>query len=446
MFTFTIFKSPVADRISGNFNLPRKNLYPNKSSEIVFLVRIAREMSQKLRAWLGKYATDGKVEIRNIERDLVVKGHVADYRIIKPLDRGAMATIFEAEEINTGRRLVLKSLSGLQDKIVVRRFIREARILASLNHPNIVSAHDLSSEVQMPFIVMEQLTGLAKEKQPTNFKYLAKQFHKGEIDLRTMLYYIADVCEALDYLHTHPEGPIIHRDLKPSNILVSKEKAQGSGPERLTVKLVDFGLSRISGGSLTTLTHLQQIIGTPAYIPLQDMYNADGEDRTEARLDVYSMGVITYLTITNGLLPFRVQDSNLLKQGQSGFSIVSPLNAPKSDTPITSRTRADVSKSHEAEIQQGEVVDDDNRTIDHPDLNVISEGNPIMALLKMHSETKPDFSRVRNDIPSSLIELTRRMLAKHPEDRPHAREVSREMRRIGDLGKNLYLPLSVLHE
>ena len=458
MFVFIIIDFSPAEKISDRFSLPIIKSQLKKNQPVGILIKAAREMSQKLREWLGKYVIDGKVEIRNIERDLIVEGHTSEYKIIKPLDRGAMATIFEAEEINTGRRLVLKSLSGLQEKIVVRRFIREARILASLRHPNIVSVHDLSKKVQMPFIVMEPLTTSAENKKSPNFKDLIKQYHTGEIDLRTMLYYVSDVSKALNYLHTHPEGPIIHRDLKPSNILFSREKACSEGPERVTVKLVDFGLSRITGGSLSDLTRLQQIIGTPEYIPLQDMYNEEQENRTEARLDVYSLGVITYFIIT-GELPFK-SSGNSLKQIDGNSAVGSP-NGHRSDTPVNSITRTDVSGEGPPEIinekNDFRVEGSGESTIDYrPDLgenlgngedtidyNSVSSGDQIMALLKMHTEVDPDFSKVRKDIPSSLIELTRRMLAKHPEDRPHADEVDQEMRRIADMG--LYLPAGMMN-
>ena len=461
MFVFVIIDFPPAEKISERFGLPIRKLHSEKSQPIGILVKAAREMSQGLREWLGKYVTSGTVEIKNIERGLILQGHASEYRVIQPLDKGAMATIFEAEEVKTGKRMVLKSLSGLQEKIVVRRFIREARILASLGHPNIVSVYDLSKGIKMPFIVMEPLTTSAENKKSPNFKDLIKQYHKSEIDLRTMLYYVSDVSKALNYLHTHPEGPIIHRDLKPSNILFSKEKACSEGPERVTVKLVDFGLSRITGGSLTDLTRLQQIIGTPEYIPLQDMYNEEHENRTEARLDVYSLGVITYFIIT-GELPFKPK-GNSLKQIDGNSPIGSP-NGHRSDTPVNSMTRTDASREGSPEIidekSDFQVESNGENTVDYnPDLgenliaegngestidyNPVSSGNQIMALLKMHTEVDPDFSKVRKDIPSSLIGLTRRMLAKHPEDRPHADEVDKEMRRIADLG--IYLPVDMMN-
>ncbi len=446
MIILTIIGFPFTEKVSDRFTLSPAR-YKGEKDSTGFLVKIARNMSRKLRQWLGVYGVHGKIEIKNLDRDVTVNGHLSRYKVIRPLDRGAMATIFEAEELNTGKRLVLKSLGGLQDKLVLRRFIREARILASIEHPNIVSAYDISEDIKIPFIAMEPLANLKNEKEPSNFKYLIKQFHTGEIDLRTMLYYISDISKALEYLHTHPQGTIIHRDLKPSNILFSREKTHDIGPERFTVKLVDFGLSRITGSSLTTLTDLQQMIGTPEYIPLQDMYNKEHEDRTEARLDVYSMGVIIYLIIT-GKMPFRASGNHSLRHEANNFPRGSPVNkGHKSDTPVNGATRTGASQIHLDDSQ--EAGENNSLTIDYESkIGSASSGKELMTLLDMHTNYNPDFSGVRDDIPSPLVRLTERMLAKHPDDRPHASEVVKEIHRIADadMGKHLYLPQAVLNQ
>ena len=172
MFILAIVEFPFTEQVSARLALLKEKLRAGANQELGFLVKAAKAMSQQLRDWLGQYVADGKVEIRNLERGSKVNGHVSQYKIIKPLDHGAMATIFEVEESDTGRQLVLKALSGLQEEVVVRRFMREARILASLNHPNIVSVYDLSNEVKMPFIVMEPLTHSADKNKTLNFKYL----------------------------------------------------------------------------------------------------------------------------------------------------------------------------------------------------------------------------------------------------------------------------------
>ena len=161
---------------------------------------------------------------------------IADrYEIKDPIGSGAAGNIHVVYDTRTGEKFALKTLrEGIYSKKELRRFIREANAMATLSHPNIVTIENLGWDKNRPFIVMEYVEG-------GNFKTILEKFHSGEINLNTLLFYFADICEGLRYLHERP-NPIVHRDLKPQNILISNETTDDDGSVRNVLKITDFGL------------------------------------------------------------------------------------------------------------------------------------------------------------------------------------------------------------
>lgn len=371
-----------------------------KNEKRIRLVDEARLMSKYLRDLFGRYEKGREILIDGIKVGDQIKGINSVYNVRKHIASGAMANIHQVEGLQNGKLFALKTLIGkVHGEAVIRRFVREARILASLNHPNIVMLEDLGwHENSIPFIVLELLTDGANTNglNPRKFNELIVSYHNGEIDLKTILHYYADICDALDYFHNRTGLSVIHRDLKPANILISSEKAR-YGPERFIIRLADFGLSQLEGGSLTTLTDFQQLIGTPEYAPIPDMLNDDGEYRVDNRSDLYSFGIMLYLLIT-GKLPFSVnEDGNL-----------------ESPPVVTGN------------IETSKIAKDTKRDRD-------TSKSKLLLLIQKHKEENPLFDTVKEGIPATLIALTQRLLAKHPQDRPQsAKEVSREIRRIAD--------------
>jgi len=162
------------------------------------------------------------------------------------------------------------------------RVMREARVVAKLDHPNIVSIHDIGKEGEKQFFVLAFVDGM-------NLRGLMGTFREGKCDLQTVLRIGIDVCGALQYAHS--QG-VLHRDIKPENILITEEGV---------AKLMDFGLAKALGG--TRITKRGMIVGTPAYLPPEQALGKDSDQRS----DIYSLGATLYHMAT-GRPPFPGDD------------------------------------------------------------------------------------------------------------------------------------------
>jgi len=196
-------------------------------------------------------------------------------RIERVLATGGMGTIYIAQHEALDKTVVVKVLPPnlAADPEYQKRFLREARAAAKLEHPNIVQIYDAATESDMPYIVMQYIEG-------QDLQVLLDK--KGRAPLGDSLSITKKVAQALAF--AHKQG-IIHRDIKPSNIMISK---QGK------VMVTDFGLARhISGTMSATVTQGGIVLGTPDYIsPEQAM----GE-RTDGRTDIYSLGCTIFRMI-----------------------------------------------------------------------------------------------------------------------------------------------------
>jgi Tol biopolymer transport system component/predicted Ser/Thr protein kinase len=184
---------------------------------------------------------------------------IGPYRIEARLGAGGMGEVYRAHDTRLRRDVAVK-VSAAQ---FTERFEREARAIAALNHPNICTLYDVGPN----YLVMELVEG-----KPL----------KGPLPLDQALQYAAQICDALDAAH---RKAITHRDLKPGNILVTK---QG-------IKLLDFGLARMAPGENDpTLTHLGDVMGTPAYMAPEQREGKPGD----ARSDIYAFGCVLYELLT----------------------------------------------------------------------------------------------------------------------------------------------------
>jgi len=204
---------------------------------------------------------------------------IGPYRIVAPLGKGGMATVYKAYHERLDRHVAIKVLHAafLQDETFLARFQREARIVAKLEHPNIVPIYDFSEHEGNPYLVMKFIDGPTLKQRAVKVGYTAQEIYT------TLL----PIAEALDY--AHKQG-ILHRDLKPSNIMLDQQ-----GQPYLT----DFGLARIAQVGESTLSH-DVMLGTPFYISPEQ---AQGFKDLSVATDIYSLGVVLYELLT-GSVPF----------------------------------------------------------------------------------------------------------------------------------------------
>ena len=200
------------------------------------------------------------------------------YRLLEPLGRGAMSAVWEAEDLELGRRVAVKTLAPSADR---QRFEREARAVAALSHANIVALYDYGESEGRPFMVLECLSGGSLEERVAGGRALPDD------ETRRIA---ADVAAGL--AHAHERG-LVHRDLKPANILFDAEGR---------AKIADFGIARMRGTG--TLTETGTVLGTASYLSPEQATGATAGPAS----DVYSFGVILFRLLT-GSLPFAAKNA-----------------------------------------------------------------------------------------------------------------------------------------
>jgi tRNA A-37 threonylcarbamoyl transferase component Bud32 len=219
--------------------------------------------------------------------------HFPQLDILECLGRGGMGVVYKARQPQLDRFVALKILAPerVTDARFADRFLREARALAKLNHPNIVTIHDFGQTGRHFYLLMELVDGV-------NLRELLRG---GRMAPREALAIVPAICEALQYAH---DRGIIHRDIKPENILLDKEGK---------VKIADFGIARIlrdpaadetaakaTGQAAPGLT-AESVLGTPKYMAPEQ---AGKSGEADHRADIYSLGVVFYEMLT-GELPGR---------------------------------------------------------------------------------------------------------------------------------------------
>ena len=230
--------------------------------------------------------------------------NVGPYRIIEQLGQGGMATVYKAYHAALDRYVAIKALHPAfgEDQSFLSRFQREARLVAKLEHPNIVPVYDYSEHEGRPYLVMKYIEG----------DTLKARLSQGPLTSAEIEKIVTAVGSALAY--AHKQG-VLHRDIKPSNVLVATDGQ---------LYLADFGLARIAQSGESTLSS-DMIMGTPQYIsPEQAM----GKKELDEGTDIYSFGVMIYEMVV-GQVPFNAD---------TPFSIIhdhiySPLPLPRSVNP-----------------------------------------------------------------------------------------------------------------
>lgn len=228
------------------------------------------------------------------------------YEIIAPAGAGGMGEVYKAKDTRLARTVAIKILPEhlSADPDLKKRFDQEARTISKLNHPRICTLHDIGSEDEVDFLVMEYLEG----------ETLGERLKRGPLRLDEALTYARQIADALDKAHWRG---VVHRDLKPGNIMLTKDG----------VKLLDFGLAKLQAKAIDPalsalptqdqpLTPKGAIVGTLHYMAPEQL---EGRD-VDARADLFSLGAVIYEMVTG-------------KKAFQGTSPASVITAVMSATP-----------------------------------------------------------------------------------------------------------------
>ncbi len=197
------------------------------------------------------------------------------YRILAELGRGAMGVVYAAEDPLLNRRVAIKTIIMTGDSTeradYEARFYQEAKAAGGLNHPNVVTVHDIGREGAVAYMAMELIDGIE----------LREMMKQSRIALPLALDIIAQVADGLAFAH---ERGVIHRDVKPGNVMIVRGRH---------VKIMDFGIARMRESDIQT--RAGTLLGSPKYLSPEQV---SGE-RTDHRSDIFSLGVMLYELVTS---------------------------------------------------------------------------------------------------------------------------------------------------
>jgi len=206
--------------------------------------------------------------------------HFPQLEVLELLGQGGMGAVYKARQTKLDRLVAIKVLPPevARDPAFAERFLREARSLARLNHPNIVTVYDFGDAGGLYHFTMEYVDG----------RNLRDLLQNGPLPAAQALEIVPQICDALQY--AHDEG-LIHRDIKPENVLLDRKGR---------VTIADFGLAKLVGltPAYLTLTGTQEVMGTLLYMAPEQMKQARTVDH---RADIYSLGVVLYEMLTGEL-------------------------------------------------------------------------------------------------------------------------------------------------
>jgi serine/threonine protein kinase len=244
------------------------------------------------------------------------------YRIRERIGQGGMGSIYLADDTRLkGRECALKEVEydrALPENIreeAREQFLREATILARLDHPNLPKVSDFFSNGPRDYLVMDYVPG-------SDLRLLMLEAKRTHIFLKEkeVLAWAEQISSALSYLHSQ-EPPIVHRDIKPSNVKLM--------PHGL-IKLVDFGLVKILAPEEVTITIIQGQ-GTALYTPLEQYGGSD--THTDVRSDIYALGATLYHLLTNES-PADARKRFLQPESMTPMRQVNPAIAPRTERAV----------------------------------------------------------------------------------------------------------------
>src|SRR5687768_9015940 len=274
------------------------------------------------------------------------------YRLDSEIGRGGMGVVFRGTDLELHRPVAVKVISENSSADARERLIREARAAAALNHPHIVSVHDVGEANGLPFFVMELVDGPSLSRTPPT-------------DLTRIVEIGLQICGALEHAHLNK---IVHRDLKPDNVLISTTGQ--------SVKLADLGLALPGHGA--RISHAGLVLGTPSYMAPEQALG----QKVDARTDLYALGVLLY-ELTTGRVPFAGDDA-LTVLSQHVHAPPVPPRVLRSDLPraLELLILRLLEKNPDARFQTAaEAAAALRRSLNHPGIDDESDAAPSVAIL-----------------------------------------------------------------
>ena len=203
---------------------------------------------------------------------------ISHYKIIRKIGAGGMGEVYLAQDTKLNRRVALKFLpvQYAEDQGLKARFMREAQAAAALNHPNVITIHEVAEHGSRPYIAMEYVEG----------RSLKDLIVAQRLPIQKVIDLAVQICQGLAKAH---QSEIVHRDVKPQNVMIDRDGL---------VRICDFGLARVKREAM--LTQLGTTVGTVAYMSPEQ---ARGEE-VDCRTDVWALGVVIYEMLA-GELPFK---------------------------------------------------------------------------------------------------------------------------------------------
>jgi len=219
-----------------------------------------------------------------MQQDDLIGTTLGNYRILETIGQGGMARVYKAHQENLGRDVAIKVLPPwyTADRSFVERFNLEARLVASLSHPNIVTVHDANEQNGHLYIVMQLVDGGTFKHRLDHLQHTGKM-----IDPTEVVSIFVQLADALSYAHA--QG-VIHRDIKPVNVLLDR-----SGRPILS----DFGIAKVMASTKTHLTRPGAGVGTPEYMSPEQCQGGP----VDGRADIYALGIMLFEAQT-GRTPF----------------------------------------------------------------------------------------------------------------------------------------------
>jgi len=211
------------------------------------------------------------------------------YRLLAELGRGAMGVVYQAEDPLLNRTVAIKTIIMTDDPAgraeYEARFLQEAKAAGGLNHPNLITIHDVGREGDVAYMAMELLEG-------TELRVLMA---RGLLPLPFALDVVAQAADGLAHAHEHG---VVHRDIKPGNIMIVRERL---------AKIMDFGIARVRTSDVKTQTGA--ILGSPRYLSPEQVTGQP----VDRRCDIFSLGVVLH-ELTAGEPPFSASTVTQLMQ------------------------------------------------------------------------------------------------------------------------------------